>query len=90
MGDNFEQDEYYFRDLHRGVLSEKPLEGEMKIAQLASQIARIEGHRSQARIGDIREILAIFADLSYESAEPVQAIIKLGIERAKRKKRSSK
>lgn len=54
---------------------------------LASKIARAEGHKSQARIGDIREIISILADMSYQSEEPIQAIIKLGIARAKRRKR---
>lgn len=61
----------------------------MKIGQLASVVAKKEGHRSQARIGDIREILSILADLSYDSPEPIQAIVKLGIERAKRRKRNA-
>ncbi len=55
---------------------------------LASKIAKIEGHKSQARIGDIREIISILADLSYQSEEPIQAIIKLGIARAKRRKKA--
>jgi hypothetical protein len=59
----------------------------MTIKDIASTIARAEGHRSQARIGDIREILAILADMSYKSEEPLQAIIALGIARAKRKKK---
>lgn len=60
----------------------------MQIGQLASQIAKREGHKSQARIGDIREILSILSDMSYQSPEPIQAIVKLGISRAKRKKKS--
>ena len=55
---------------------------------LASKIAKIEGHKSQARIGDIREIISILADLSYQSEEAIQAIIKLGIARAKRRKKA--
>lgn len=58
----------------------------MKVGQLASVIAKKEGHKSQARIGDIREILSILADLSYDSPDPLSAITKLGIERAKRKR----
>lgn len=58
----------------------------MKIPELASQIAKIEGHKSQSRIGDIREMLSILADMSYKSGEPIQAIIQLGIARAKRKR----
>lgn len=61
----------------------------MKIGQVASIIAKKEGHKSQTRIGDIREILSILADLSYSSPEPLLAIQKLGIERAKRKKKNA-
>lgn len=61
----------------------------MKINQLASLIAKEEGHKSEARIGDIREVLSILADLSYKSAEPLSAITQLGISRAKRKKKST-
>lgn len=61
----------------------------MKVGQLASIIAKKEGHKSQTRIGDIREILAILADLSYNSPDAVACITKLGIERAKRKKKSA-
>lgn len=59
----------------------------MQIGELASAIAKKEGHKSQSRIGDIREILSILADMSYESVEPIQAITKLGIARAKKKKK---
>ncbi len=62
----------------------------MQITQLATKIAKAEGHKSQTRIGDIREIISIIADMSYQSPEPIQAIVKLGIARAKRKKKSSK
>lgn len=58
----------------------------MNVQQLASLIARKEGHKSQSRIGDIREILAILSDLSYSSPDVIPAIIKNGIARAKRKK----
>lgn len=60
----------------------------MSPKELASKIAKIEGHKSQARIGDVREIISILADLSYYSEEPLQSIIKLGIARAKRRKKA--
>lgn len=60
----------------------------MNTRELASKIAKIEGHKSQSRIGDIREVISILADLSYQSEEPIQAIIKLGIARAKRLKKA--
>lgn len=59
----------------------------MQIRELASVIAKKEGHKSQARIGDIREILSILADLSYDSPEPLAAIAKLGIARRKRRRK---
>lgn len=60
----------------------------MQIKEIASAIAKKEGHKSQARIGDIREILSILADMSYVSEEPLKAIIALGITRHKRKRKS--
>lgn len=60
----------------------------MKVIELASEIAKQEGHKSQSRIGDIREILKILADMSYKSNDPIAAIIQLGISRNKRKKKS--
>ena len=38
----------------------------MNIKQLASEIAKREGKKSQARIGEIREILSLISDLLYE------------------------
>lgn len=61
----------------------------MKIGELASLIAKKEGHKSEARIGDIREVLGILADMSYASQEPITAIVQLGIARAKRKKKNA-
>ena len=60
----------------------------MQVREIASAIAKKEGHKSQARIGDIREILSILADMSYESEEPLKALIALGISRAKRKRKA--
>lgn len=37
------------------------------IGHLASTIAKREGKKSQARIGDIREILGVLSDLFHES-----------------------
>lgn len=61
----------------------------MTIQELASKIARIEGHRSQTRIGDIRELLSIVSDLTYKSPDAVDCLVKNGIARAKRRKMSS-
>lgn len=60
----------------------------MKPQELASTVARKEGHKSQARIGDIREIISILADMSVQSRDVIDCIIQLGIARAKRKKRT--
>ncbi len=38
----------------------------MTLAKLASEIAKREGKKSQARIGDIREILKVLAQLDAE------------------------
>lgn len=60
---------------------------------LASQIAKREGKRSQARIGDIREILGILSDLLWESQAATPAgticadLFKAGEKRLKRKKK---
>ena len=62
----------------------------MKINQLASIIAQKEGHKSQARICDIREILSILGDLSYETPDVVRAIVALGITRANKRKKIKK
>ena len=59
----------------------------MKIQELASEVAKKEGHKSQARIGDVREIIGIIADICYQNPDAMQAIIKNGIMRAKRKKK---
>lgn len=40
----------------------------MTLNKLASAIAKIEGKKSQARIGDIREILKIICTLDAEAA----------------------
>ena len=39
----------------------------MTINKLASEICKREGKKSQARIGDVREILAILSDIFYEN-----------------------
>jgi hypothetical protein len=38
----------------------------MTLQKLASEIAKREGKKSQARIGDVREILGILADIWHE------------------------
>lgn len=38
----------------------------MNINKLASEIAKREGKKTQARIGEIREVLAILSDILHE------------------------
>jgi uncharacterized protein (UPF0147 family) len=65
----------------------------MSITKLASEIAKREGKKSQARIGDIREILSILADIFHDFSIPekvdlVAELTKSGERRAKRKKKN--
>lgn len=71
----------------------------MTLNQLASKIARIEGKRSQARIGDIRETLGILCDMVHANEpegariyeNPVVELLRRGGQaRAKRKKGKKK
>lgn len=57
----------------------------MTLKQLASQIAKLEGKKSQARIGDIRELLAILSDLMTKDSEASAALWANGLRRAKKK-----
>ena len=63
----------------------------MTIKQLAAQIAKIEGKKSQARIGDIAEILSILSDMAWEKLglddSPLETLVKNGQKRSKRKKK---
>lgn len=64
----------------------------MTIKQLASEIAKREGKKSQARIGDIREILGILADIVAEASEGegcniLNSISYYGYKRKTRKKK---
>lgn len=58
----------------------------MTINELVQAIAKREGHKSQSRIGDIREIIAILSDMSYDSHDCISSIIKNGIKRANKRK----
>lgn len=59
------------------------------LKKLASEIAKREGKRSQARIGDIREVIAILCDVIHEdeSCDLINAFHTAGSKRAKRKKK---
>lgn len=60
----------------------------MTMIEIASAIAKKEGHKSQSRIGDIREILGVLSDMSYDSPDVIQSIIANGIKRSKRRKKN--
>lgn len=62
----------------------------MTIKELASKIAKIEGKKSQARIGDIREILGILSDLMIDESQIatiVMIMLESGIKRLNKKKK---
>lgn len=54
----------------------------MKINDIAKEIAKREGKKSQARIGDIKEILGIIADMTFEDIILISNVWGLGQERA--------
>jgi hypothetical protein len=56
----------------------------MTIKKLASLIAKKEGKKKQARIGDIREILSILSDLCVKDSGVVIALINNGYRRSKK------
>ena len=60
----------------------------MTIREIATEIAKREGKKSQARIGDIREILGILADIYTDHIEVTVCLIELAKRRAKRKKKA--
>jgi hypothetical protein len=56
----------------------------MTIKELASAIALAEGKKSQVKIGDIREILRIIADLMVEDPEVMVTLVRYANKRAKK------
>jgi hypothetical protein len=61
----------------------------MTLNELATEIAKREGNKSQARIGDIREIIGILSDLSYNTPQTALDVLNMlvasGAKRAKMK-----
>lgn len=55
----------------------------MTFSNLASMVAMAEGKKSQATVGDIREILSILSDLLYGDPEVLLCLLANG----KRKRR---
>lgn len=59
----------------------------MTIQTLATEIAKREGKKSEARIGDIREILAILSDVMWDQPLVYSLLSINGQKRAKKKLR---
>lgn len=64
----------------------------MTIRKLASLIAEKEGKKSQARIGDVREVLGILSDILFDDwdnckNDVLYALLQNGTKRAKRQKK---
>jgi hypothetical protein len=57
------------------------------IRELVSEIAKREGKRSQAKIGEVREIVGCMSDLLYEMPGVYQLLAVNGVKRAKKKKK---
>lgn len=60
----------------------------MTMRKLASDVAKVEGKKSQARVGDIREILSILSDMYFNDFQTIQwCLWSNGAKRAKRKRK---
>lgn len=57
----------------------------MKINDIAKEIAKREGKKSIARMGDIKEILGILADIMYEQPLVIRPIVELGYNRSRKR-----
>lgn len=53
---------------------------------LATAIAKQEGKKTQARIGEVREILSVLSDMIYLDSVLIELLINNGKKRAKKKK----
>lgn len=52
-----------------------------------SEVAEREGKKTQARIGEVREIVGIVADIMHEYPQVYQMLVIAGYKRSKRKKK---
>ena len=59
----------------------------MTFSALASKVAMVEGKKSQAAIGDIREILGILSDFLYSDPEVLLLLLANGKRRSTRPRR---
>lgn len=55
----------------------------MTLNQLVSAIAAREGKKSQVKVGDIREILRVIADLMVEDPEVMVTLVRYANKRAR-------
>ncbi len=59
----------------------------MTLKSLASEIAKREGKKSQAHIGDVREILGILSDIVFKDGPYLDKLLYMnGMRRAKKNK----
>lgn len=55
----------------------------MTLRELASAIAKAEGGKVAVRVGDVREILRIIADLAVEDPEVIVTLVRYANKRAR-------
>jgi hypothetical protein len=58
----------------------------MTLKELSSKLAKLEGKKHEASVGDVRELLAIICEELAQDSELVAELIKNGQRRIKRKK----
>ncbi len=58
----------------------------MNIRELASAIAKREGGKSNVKIGDIREIIAVLSDYIVDDPDLLVVMLEHGIKRLKKQK----
>lgn len=56
-----------------------------KVQRIAARVCKLEGHRSQARIMDVVEVIGLLEDLRYHDPEVVLTLNQLGVYRNKAK-----
>lgn len=57
----------------------------MTMKQLATEVAKREGHKSESRIGDIREVLAIVSEVLASNDVALTSLLANGKRRNKKK-----